>query len=923
MAMDAACNVLYLDRSARQERMVRRGEAIAEEARAGDDAEANEGARRLQVNVLTLLETFSKVYVCPTGLSCLARIARLNNVPTAGLVPTLVLIDIPEDDDENERRRSLPWHDAGILPESSPPSIYGSQLLRQIVADVKEIGVASMVLPVAVIRRRIETPTSTPRPSTPIRTIQNTQASHPRPLPMEVSSMELPPDQASFMKYIDLGAVDVLENPIRRESLPSLAIHVYRVHKQFLQRGEHFTAPTQKHQSSWPGVATPEPFAYMREVMVCDLAGQICGTIVDHPLDPVVMNVSNARKRAVVKGISEWGFSAHELSEDELLFATVTMLEHSLQIDGMDELRLPRDKLINFVATSRNGYNAFVPYHNFKHVVDVLQAVFHLLVRIGTLPPFPRGAQVETEPTTRLVGMLRPFEALTLLIAAIGHDIGHLGVNNMFLVKINSPLARLFNDKSVLESYHAAVYCHMLKRLWPAVVENEEMKGLLISCILSTDMGIHSVYMEKLTFLQKAMENLSDAEPVGEKELKIYRDIACNMLIKCADISNVARPYDCAAVWTDILTTEFQRQADMEDQINLPSTLFSPPAREMIGLAKSQTSFMSFYALPLFRGLEELMPTLDFCALGIDRNFAEWTSKSEKAKQQLALESGRNREGSNDSVDSNNPPVSESSAAGAARGSRRSGGLRGGSGAALGDLSRGSASTHPSDIDGIDAPPPLSRGQPPQYSSRPNSRPVTWDEASASSRPATSSSARRALGMPDAVGGQVMTHRRSETTDGSASVPDSGGWEGSARTADSGKSEEKAECMSTARTSVESSSGMRGLNGVNGAGAKRKSLVGSMSTPDLRSDSKGRMRRVDDAGRRERGQRRKGEKGGDNNGVFASMRELTRRPSLGKFKFWKKRGEVVGGFGGREMQVQPQMPNVMGRRGREGGVSVG
>ena len=40
--------------------MVRRGEAIAEEARTGDDDEEKEGARRLQVNVQTLLETFSK-----------------------------------------------------------------------------------------------------------------------------------------------------------------------------------------------------------------------------------------------------------------------------------------------------------------------------------------------------------------------------------------------------------------------------------------------------------------------------------------------------------------------------------------------------------------------------------------------------------------------------------------------------------------------------------------------------------------------------------------------------------------------------------------------------------------------------------------------------------------------------------------------
>lgn len=179
-----------------------------------------------------------------------------------------------------------------------------------------------------------------------------------------------------------------------------------------------------------------------------------------------------------------------------------------------------------------------MPYHNFRHVVDVLQAVFHLLVRIGSLPPFPEGEPMEAESRSPMAKMLRPFEALTLLIAAIGHDIGHPGVNNMFLVTIKSPLARLYNDKSVLESYHSAVYCHMLKKLWPAVVENEEMKLLLTSCILSTDMGIHKEYMDKLETLKESVQNLEDTQ-VDEGDLKTYRHVACNLLIKCADISNV------------------------------------------------------------------------------------------------------------------------------------------------------------------------------------------------------------------------------------------------------------------------------------------------------------------------------------------------------------------------------------------------
>lgn len=276
------------------------------------------------------------VFICPSGLSCLARISRLTTVPTADMVPTLVVIDIPENDERNEWRYSLQQDDAA----PTAPSVYGSHLLRQITADAKEKAVANMVVTVvAAARRRVLTPTGTP--STPTQTSRSNQPQEtPQEIPPDAALMELPQDQAANMKYVDLGAVDVLDNPIRRESLPSLAIHVYRVHKEFIQRGMHLSAPTQKHQSPWPGVPTPEPFPYLREVMVSDLAGQICGTIVEHPLDPSAISLSEERKQAVINAISKWDFSAHDLSNDELLYATVTMLQHVLKMEGMKDMRL-------------------------------------------------------------------------------------------------------------------------------------------------------------------------------------------------------------------------------------------------------------------------------------------------------------------------------------------------------------------------------------------------------------------------------------------------------------------------------------------------------------------------------------------------------------------------------------------------------
>ncbi len=189
----------------------------------------------------------------------------------------------------------------------------------------------------------------------------------------------------------------------------------------------------------------------------------------------------------------------------------------------------------------RVAYNSFVLYHNFRHAVDVLQAVFYFLVQLGALPPYPAGAEPSPfanakSPIARLLG---PFEALTLLISAIGHDVGHPGVNNMFLVKLNAPLAQLYNDQSVLEAFHCAAYSQILRRHWPAAFLDRAVRRLMISTILATDMGIHSDYMQQLGNLQEKIHESKNTDSWAPKDVEWATTLACGLLIKCADISNV------------------------------------------------------------------------------------------------------------------------------------------------------------------------------------------------------------------------------------------------------------------------------------------------------------------------------------------------------------------------------------------------
>ena len=264
----------------------------------------------------------------------------------------------------------------------------------------------------------------------------------------------------------------------------------------------------------------------------------------------------------MAKAIAQWNFSAHAFSDDELVHAAFLMLQHALDMPELENYRLPAgksrcwhnqnqartrflmciaDDLKNFLIACRAAYNGFVLYHNFRHVVDVLQAVFYFLLQLGILPPYPVYSKAvrRGQTVTPVAALLKPVDALTLLVSAIGHDVGHPGVNNAFLVALKAPLAQVYNDNSVLEAFHCAAYSQILRHYWNRVFEEIGIRRLLITSILATDMGVHFKYMTDLGNLQEKLHHNQGTDGWNDKILDEYRTLACGLLIKCADISNV------------------------------------------------------------------------------------------------------------------------------------------------------------------------------------------------------------------------------------------------------------------------------------------------------------------------------------------------------------------------------------------------
>lgn len=203
------------------------------------------------------------------------------------------------------------------------------------------------------------------------------------------------------------------------------------------------------------------------------------------------------------------------------------------------------DQLLIFLLATRRVYNSAVLYHNFRHACDVLQGTFSFLMSTGSVPPFPDGKPAPNVAPCPLGELIDPFHALVLLIAAIGHDVGHPGVNNGFLVTVNAPLAQLYNDRSVLESFHCAAYSQILRRYWPEAFTDAAMRSLMITTILATDMGLHGDYMRQLDALQKRVQRDEvESKQWTEKGKDRDRELLLGLLIKCADIGNVVSKDD-------------------------------------------------------------------------------------------------------------------------------------------------------------------------------------------------------------------------------------------------------------------------------------------------------------------------------------------------------------------------------------------
>jgi hypothetical protein len=185
--------------------------------------------------------------------------------------------------------------------------------------------------------------------------------------------------------------------------------------------------------------------------------------------------------------LMNYSIDPHEYDDSHLFRLTILMFRH---YDLFEEFHFNETTTINFIRIVRDMYNPENYFHNFKHAWGVMHMCFHILIH---------GAEQYVDK----------FDILTILIAALCHDVGHPGNSNAFEMATKSTVSKIYAQKNeicVLEKFHAKI-THILLKAEVSILatlnpsEKERFHQQIDFIIMGTDMAKHVMLVGEATHL--------------------------------------------------------------------------------------------------------------------------------------------------------------------------------------------------------------------------------------------------------------------------------------------------------------------------------------------------------------------------------------------------------------------------------------
>ena len=267
-------------------------------------------------------------------------------------------------------------------------------------------------------------------------------------------------------------------------------------------------------------------------------------------------------------------------------------------------------KIDNFLmVVSKTYQNTKALYHTSLHGVDVCYSTLLILTNLR-------------DNENKIPGVSE-LDIVSLIIAALTHDIGHPGLTNKFMINSKNELSIIYNDQSVLENFHCAKTFQLLENNDINIFSNFSKEDFLllrkkmIGEILATDMSFHFKIVNEYKEYKKT------------KDVKSEQD-QLNFITHIADLFHNYRKFEISLKWVEVLSNEFWNQGDKEKELGLPISFLCD--REDIDVPKSQVGFLNTFSLPIINELVEVNIKFEQLKKNALNNLNKW-EKLQKEKR--------------------------------------------------------------------------------------------------------------------------------------------------------------------------------------------------------------------------------------------------------------------------------------------------
>ena len=280
------------------------------------------------------------------------------------------------------------------------------------------------------------------------------------------------------------------------------------------------------------------------------------------------------------------------------------------------------NKLEAFLNSVSSQYLPTTLYHNNMHGADVCQSVCLYFLNSN--------AEKILQTTV--------LDLLSILIASLGHDLGHPGLNNNFHINARTDLALTYNDSSCLENFHCSKLFNILKKDETNILEVlsvDEFKDIrkrMISEILATDMFFHKKIIE--TTKSKAHQIKQDKFEFinnDKDSIKAEQQSFLDYFIHAADLGHNSKLFKISIKWVELLSKEFWLQGDKEKSLGISVSFLCD--RLNTNVPKGQVNFLTAFILPTFGLMTSMFPGLSFTQKNVENNIKEWQKLADENRQ--------------------------------------------------------------------------------------------------------------------------------------------------------------------------------------------------------------------------------------------------------------------------------------------------